>query len=92
MARYREILSKQSKYGFRQGEDELHLEKLMPDMHKCVIAYVCVCVCLSMLMYNGSSEDEDVNVPVYVCALQGVCMCVFPCPPKPNTVNSSLLS
>lgn len=70
----------------REG-DELHLEKLMPDMHD-----VCMCVYLCMLTYDGSSEDEDVSVLVYVCALQGVCMCVFPCPPKPNTVNSSLLS
>lgn len=92
MARYREILSKQSKYGCRQGGDELHLEKLMPDTNKCVHAYVFLCVCESVLVHNGSSEDEDVNVLVYVCALQGVCMCVFPRPPKPNTVNSSLLS
>lgn len=39
MARYREILSKQSKYGFRQGGDELHLETLMPDSHECVHVY-----------------------------------------------------
>lgn len=52
--------------------------------------YVYLVVCLSMLMYNGSTEDFDVLVNAY--ALEDVCMCVFPCPPKPNTVNSSLLS
>lgn len=89
MARYGGMLSKQSKYGFRQGGDELHLEKLMPDAHMRVCVFG---VCESSLMYNASSEDEDVNVLASVCLLQNVSMCVFLCPPKPNTVNSSVLS
>lgn len=42
MARSAGILGKQSKYGFRQGVDELHLDNLMPDIFESVRAHVCV--------------------------------------------------
>lgn len=68
------------------GEDELHLEKLRLGV---CLDTECVCVCDCK---RTSSEDEEINVCACVCALENVSMCVFPCPPKPNTVNSSMLS
>lgn len=55
-----------------------------------LVPLVSVCVCICMLM--AALADEDVNVRLFVCELQGACMCVFLRPPKANTVNSSQLS